>query len=82
MCYKMKRHRIRKFLLPILCLFAVVGSAVFRLAGDGIQFAPAAAPGLIQLALFFLRELFVGNKFFHSHTSLFFIIPDNALPVK
>ena len=51
---------------PISGFVSVVGLAVFWLSGNGVQFAPGLPPGLIDLALLFLRELFVGNEFLHT----------------
>jgi hypothetical protein len=51
--------------LPIPGLVSVVGLAVFRLSGDGVQFAPGLPLCLIQLPLFLFGKLLVGNKFFH-----------------
>ena len=48
----MKRHRIGKFLLPILCLSSVVCLAVLRSPGHGIQLAPGASLGGVDFALF------------------------------
>ena len=44
---------------------SVVGSAVFGLAGDGVQVTPGLPFGLIQFAFFLFGQLFVGNKFLH-----------------
>ena len=55
--------------LPIPGFVSVVSLAVCGLPGDGIQLAPGLSPGLIDLSLLFLRELFVGNEFFHNATS-------------
>ena len=59
--------------LPIPGFVSVVSLAVFRLSGDGIQLTPGLPPGLINLALFLLGKLLVGNEFFHSATSLWFL---------
>ena len=56
--------------LPIPGFVSVVSLAVLRLPGDGIDFAPGSAFGGIDLSLFLLGELFVGNEFFHNITSL------------
>ena len=52
--------------LPISGLVSVVGLAADRLPGDGIQLAPGLPPGLINLALFLLGKLLVGNEFLHT----------------
>ena len=57
------------FTLPIPGSVSVVGFAVFGFAGDGIQAAPAASFGLIQLALFLFGKLFIGNEFIRNDTS-------------
>ena len=59
--------------LPIPGFVSVVCLAVLELPGDGVQLAPGLPPGLINLALFLLGKLLVGNKFFHNLTSLFYI---------
>jgi hypothetical protein len=51
--------------LPIPGFVSVVGLAGFRLSGDGVQFAPGLPLCLIQLPLFLLGKLLVGNEFFH-----------------
>ena len=56
----------RQVPLPILCLSSVVSLAVFGLPGNGIQLAPGLSPGLIDLALFLLGKLLVGDKFLHT----------------
>ena len=61
----MKRHRTG-ISFPTLCLSSVVGFAIFRLPGDGVQFAPGLPTGLIDLALLFFRELLVGDEFLHT----------------
>ena len=58
--------QVWKFLLPILRPLSVVGFAVFRLPGDGIQLAPGLPLGQVHLALFLLGKLLVGNEFFHT----------------
>ena len=52
--------------LPIPGFVSVVGFAVFRLPGDGIQLAPGLPLGQVHLALFLLGKLLVGNEFFHT----------------
>ena len=52
--------------LPIPGFVSVVGLAVFRLPCDGIQLAPGLPSGLVDLSLFFLGKLLVGNEFFHT----------------
>ena len=52
--------------LPIPGFISVVGLAVCRLSGDGIQLAPGLPFGQIHLALLFFRELFVGHEFVHA----------------
>ena len=51
---------------PISGFVSAVGLAVCGLPGDGVQLAPGLPLGQIHLALLFLRELFVGNEFFHT----------------
>ena len=63
---EINRTQVWKFLHPILRPLSVVGLAVCGLSGDGIQLAPGLPSGLINLALLFFRELFVGNEFFHT----------------
>lgn len=55
--------------LPTPGFASVVGFAVCRLSGDGTEFAPGAAFGTVQLALFLFGQLFVGNDFFHMRSS-------------
>ena len=55
---------IRTF--PIPGFVSVVGLAVCWLPGDGVQFAPGLPSGLIDLALFLLGKLLIGNEFFHT----------------
>ena len=57
--------------LPIPGFVSVVGLAVFRLPGDGVQFAPGLTFGPIDLALFLLGKLLVGDEFFHPYSSSF-----------
>lgn len=52
--------------LPIPGFVAVIGFAVLRLSGDGVKLAPGLPPGLIDLPLFFLGKLLVGDEFFHN----------------
>ena len=47
--------------LPIPGFVSVVGFAVFRLPGDGIQFTPGLSLGQVHLSLFLLGKLLVGN---------------------
>ena len=56
-----------------LDLLSVVGSAVFRLSGNGIEPAPGLPPDKVQLSFFFFGELFIGNKFFHILLLMFHI---------
>ena len=51
---------------PIPGFVSVVGLAIFRLSGDGVQLAPGLPSGLVDLSLFLLGKLLVGNKFFHN----------------
>ena len=60
---KTKRRGIG-IVLPVPCRFAVIGLRVFRPAGHRVQ-GPGAAAGLVQLPPLFLRELLIGNEFFH-----------------
>lgn len=57
--------------LPIPGFIAIICFAVFRLPGHGVQIAPGLPLGLIQLFLFFLGELFVGDELLHGDTSVF-----------
>ena len=50
---KTKGRKIRKLFLPILRPLSVIGLAIFRLPGDGIQLAPVLPLGQVHLALFF-----------------------------
>ena len=52
--------------LPTPGFVSVVGLAVLGLSGDGVDLAPGIPPGGIDLALFLLGKLFVGDVFFHS----------------
>ena len=58
------RHGIG-IILPVPCRFAVIGFGVCRFAGDRVD-GPGPAAGCVQLPLFLLRELFIGDEFFHS----------------
>ena len=51
---------------PISGFVSVVGLAVCGLSGNGVQLAPGLPSGLIDLALFLLGKLLVGNEFFHN----------------
>ena len=51
----------------------VIGSAVFRLSGNGIEPAPGLPPDKVQLSFFFLGELFIGNELFHVLLLMFHI---------
>ena len=51
--------------LPISGFVSVVSLAVYRLPGDGVQLTPGLPTGLIDLTLFLLGKLLVGNEFFH-----------------
>lgn len=50
---------------PIPGFASVVGFAALRLPGDGTDLPPGAALGAVQLALFLLGQLLIGNKLFH-----------------
>ena len=52
--------------LPIPGFVSVVGLAIFRLPGDGVQLTPGLPPCLIDLALFLLGKLLVGDEFLHT----------------
>jgi len=52
-------------MLPIPGFVSVVCLAVCGLPGDGIQITPGLPPGLINLSLFLLGKLLVGDKFLH-----------------
>ena len=58
---------------PIPGFVSVVGFAVFGLSGDGIQLAPGLPSGVVNLPLFLLGKLLVGDKFFHDRSSLWFL---------
>ena len=57
---------VAHFTFPVPGFVSVVGFAVLRLAGDGVQLAPGAALGNVLFALFLLGKLLIGNEFFHS----------------
>ena len=59
MPWNKKRTQVWKFLLPILRPLSVVGFAVFRLPGDGVQLAPGLPSGLVEFALLLFRKLLV-----------------------
>ena len=48
--------------LPIPGFVSVVGLAVFRFPGDGVQLAPGLTSGLIDLVCFVLRKLLIEDK--------------------
>ena len=52
--------------LPIPGFVSVVCLAIFGLPGDGIQLTSGLATGLIDLSLFLLGKLLVGNEFLHT----------------
>ena len=52
--------------LPIPGFVSVVCLAVLGLPCDGVQLTPGLPLGLIDLALFFLGKLLVGNEFLHT----------------
>ena len=56
--------------LPIPGFVSVVGPAVLRFPGDGIQLPPGGTPGSIELSLFLFGKLLIGNEFFHHRSSL------------
>ena len=58
------------FTFPIPGFVSVVGLAVDRLPGDGVQFAPGLPLCQVHLALFLLGKLLVGNEFFYTDSSL------------
>ena len=62
------------FTLPIPGFVSVVGLAVLGLPGNGVQLAPGLPSGLSDLALLFLRELFVGNEFLHTDLLLIWFL--------
>ena len=70
---KTKGRKIRKLFLPILRPLSVVGLAVFRLPGDGIQFALGLPLGLVKFALFLLGKLLIRDEFLHKRSSLRFL---------
>ena len=66
---KYERTQVWKFPLPILRPLSVIGLAVGGLPGDGVQLAPGLPSGLIDLALFLLGKLLIGNEFLHTDSS-------------
>ena len=56
--------------LPIPSFVSVVGLAVLGLPCNRVPFAPGLPFGLIDLALFLLGKLLVGNEFFHNASLL------------
>ena len=60
-----QRTQVWKFFLPILRPFSAICLAAFWLPGDGVQLAPGFPFDLIDLALFLLGKLLIGNEFFH-----------------
>ena len=52
-------------MIPVPCRFAVIGFGVRWFTGDRVD-GPGASAGGVQLPLFLLRELFIGDEFFHS----------------
>ena len=50
---------------PISGFVSVICFAVFRLPGDRVYLAPGLPPGLIDLPLFLLGKLLIGNEFLH-----------------
>ena len=67
--------------LPIPGFVSVVSLAILGLPGDGVQLAPGLPFGLIDLALFLLGKLLVGNEFFHKCSSLFCIKNSISQPI-
>ena len=67
---------------PISGFVSVVGLAVCGLPGDGIQLAPGLPLGLIDLALFLLGKLLVGNEFFHTDFLLVLLNRSFRVPEK
>ena len=57
--------------LPVPGFVSVVGLAVFRLPGDGVQVTPGLAFGLVEFALFLFGKLLVGDEFSHPYSSSF-----------
>ncbi len=57
------RHGIG-IVLPVPCRFAVIGFGARRFAGHRVD-GPGPAAGGVQLPLLLLRELLVGDEFFH-----------------
>ena len=52
--------------LPIPGFVSVVCLAVLGLPADGVQLAPSLPPCLVNLSLFLLGKLLVGNEFLHT----------------
>ena len=63
--------------LPIPGFVSVVGLAVCRFSGDGVQVAPGLPAGFVHLSLFLLGKLFVGNEFFH--ISFLLMVSENSI---
>ena len=51
--------------LPIPGFGSVVSLAVFRLSGNGVQFAPGLPSSLVNLSPFLLGKLLIGDEFIH-----------------
>ena len=66
LCKQKSRDWLVMITLPISGFISVISSAILRLSGDGIQFAPGLSSGLVDFALFLLGKLLVGNEFFHN----------------
>ena len=60
--------------LPIPGFVSVVSFAVLGLPGDGIQLTPGLPSGLVNLTLFLLGKLLVGNEFFHTDFLLIWVL--------
>ena len=52
--------------LPALHFASVIGPAVCRLPGGGVQVTPGVPPGGVALFLFLLGQLLIRDKFFHN----------------
>ena len=59
--------------LPIPGFVSVVCFTVCRFSGDGVYIAPGLSSGLVKFALFLLGKLLIGDEFFHTDSSFWFL---------
>ena len=59
--------------LPISGFVSVICLTILRLPCHGVQVAPSLAFGLVELALFLLGKLHIGDEFLHIDSSLWFL---------